>query len=707
MDISEAVNKSGITYDFSYIYHTIIKNSANYNPAANYLKESHISSIDLRQFGFPIQTLCNLGYNFKDLYDASYSILEIPNYDTYIDLSYTFVGYSLTDISNAGYSLTNFTKYVNQLPTILENNHIYVSDWKNIQFTVSQIYNFRYSLIDIRKSYTLLEIIDNSTNYTVVNLKNAGYSASDLSSVGFTASQLYKVYSLDKLMTSGYSISNLRISGYTASDFLKTNYFNKLGLYSKIVTLYVNGYMLTDLSKVGFNLRDVFNALYNTNKSKLSIFMNDLLSIYSADEFIYYGFTAFDLYTLYNISLDRIQKIKYSSTDIRTINSYKTYYGENTFPKPNIYSDISNVSLIDLCNNHYIPDQLIAKIMTNKTDISNTLAYVNHIYEKYQNTDISNILRINTAIVSYNNTELINNHYPYQYNYTTILPFGDTRDVSGTDAYFKSIKTYNRLFLTGSHSSFYFEYNTIYLYGYNFTFCDITKNTNNVQAYTAINIYTTGWLGFYSVKQNENNNIVFSLRYFPFDLQTISVKYTFWVNSEHNILEIIVNGTDIQGVNVQITIHIDNTGLITLCNGDGNAKIYIPGNIRYSEPDPTLITISNASIYYCVPMAYYYDNLTSTIKPTFYDFLRIDLRNQSQDPITGLYERKGIQTCGYLANELIKVYSLSQLSKCCTVYDLKNLGYSAETLYELNYSAFDIAVAYNIIMNISGIINYT
>jgi hypothetical protein len=187
----------------------------------------------------------------------------------------------------------------------------------------------------------------------------------------------------------------------------------------------------------------------------------------------------------------------------------------------------------------------------------------------------------------------------------------------------------------------------------------------------------------------------------------MTVKYIFFIKARRTILEIIVNGKDIQGHNIQITIHIDNLGLITLCNGDGETNIYRPGSIRYSNPSNLLREDSKIAISYSIPMRYYYD-ISNVIYPMFYDILRIDLRNQTYDNVTGLYANKGIQTFGYLASELITVYPLRQLASCFTVGDLKNLGYTAKTLYLLKvYNPFDIAVAYNIKLDILSILDYT
>jgi len=699
IDISGVVTSRNILYDSSYIYNKILTDNS-----ANFFKSKNISSLDLKEFGFTISQIISMGYTLTDLHDASYTIQEIPNYLTeYADIEYTYAGYTLTDISNAGFPL-QFTRFISQLPKILKDNKINVSDWKNINYTISQIRYYNYSLLEIRDNYTLSEIF-NSNIYSVLQLKNVGYTSSQLLSVGYTLDKLLYIYTLDDLILSGYGIQNLRNAGYTITDFLNTLFLNDKSVTDKIIYLYSGDYSLLEFYQSKFSLRDVFNILYKFKTDK-SLFMNQLLTIYPADDFIKYGFTAFDLYTLYDISLSIIQTINYPSTDIRSINSYKQYYINNVLPKPNKYSDISNISLLDLSNIGFTPDRLLSKIITTKTDISNNLAHINNIYSQYQNnTDLSNILQVNTSILPYNNDELISSTYPYEYNYSTMLPFGNTQDLSGTIINFESIYKYTLLFKDKSPTTF--DYDTIYLYGYRFSFLDISQNKSI--SYGAINIYATGWLTFYNIKPDIGNNvdIVFSLRYLPFDLQIITVKYAFLIKSTRQpILEIIVNGKDIQGHNIQITIHIDNLGLITICNGDGQSNIYRPSSIRYSNPSNTLSEASKMAISYTVPMSYYYDS-SNVIYPTFYDILRIDLRNQNYDNVTGLYVNKGIQTFGYLASELIRVYPLRQLATCFTVGDLKNLGYTAKTLYLLKiYNLFDIAVAYNIKIDILSILTY-
>jgi intracellular multiplication protein IcmE len=179
IDISGAVTSRNISYNYSYIYNKILTDNS-----ANLFKSKNISSLDLKEFGFTISQIITMGYTLTDLYDASYTIRQIPDYITrYADVNYTYAGYTLTDISNAGFVLSEFTRYSAELPQILMNNKINVSDWKNINYTISQIYLFNYPLSEIRNNYTLSEII-HSNCFNVSQLKTIGFNASDLLALG-------------------------------------------------------------------------------------------------------------------------------------------------------------------------------------------------------------------------------------------------------------------------------------------------------------------------------------------------------------------------------------------------------------------------------------------------------------------------------------------------------------------------------------------
>jgi hypothetical protein len=141
---------------------------------------------------------------------------------------------------------------------------------------------------------------------------------------------------------------------------------------------------------------------------------------------------------------------------------------------------------VDLCNNGFTPGQLNAKIITSQMDISNNLDYINKIYSNYHNTDLSNVLQINTAIIPYNSTELIETNKTYQYNYST-LQYLDS----------------NYIALFTGKSSLVVEDFTIDLAGHSFSFFDISNN--RTVNYTSLKIYTTGW----DLKPINNQNYCF------------------------------------------------------------------------------------------------------------------------------------------------------------------------------------------------------
>jgi hypothetical protein len=111
--------------------------------------------------------------------------------------------------------------------------------------------------------------------------------------------------------------------------------------------------------------------------------------------------------------------------------------------------------------------------------------------------------------------------------------------------------------------------------------------------------------------------------------------------------------------------------------------------------------------YYHPPMEYTYDISLNTVISKMYDVLTVDLRYGIQDPSSGIYLQKGVQQLGYLASELQGIYNQSELKSAgFKALNLKNIGYTAHQLYDLNYSPVDIVTAYNINFDISGILNY-
>jgi hypothetical protein len=293
-----------------------------------------------------------------------------------------------------------------------------------------------------------------------------------------------------------------------------------------------------------------------------------------------------------------------------------------------------------------------------------------------------------------------------------MLPFGNTSLLGiGSDPVFSNLNTYNSL----QYTEFTFLYpdqiipGSIYILDSSYGYIDVSNG--NFQLYNQINIYNNGWLTFCNVDYDNSSNplslvVLFGLRFFPFPIQSSTVVYSFWRTSNNNVLEIICNGTDIRGQLFQITIHIHDYGLITLCNGNGDTIQYNPGTLRYANPDPLLVEMTSKIDYYTFDMSYKFDLSTNSVLSHMYDIIRLDLRNSIQDPSSGIYITKGIKEVGYLAGQLNNIYSPQELSESYTSINLKNIGYTAKQLYDLSYSPFDIVTAYNINIDISGILNY-
>jgi hypothetical protein len=303
-----------------------------------------------------------------------------------------------------------------------------------------------------------------------------------------------------------------------------------------------------------------------------------------------------------------------------------------------------------------------------------------------------------------------------------MLPFGDIIDVSyggkfdisGQILNFSQYNNYSSLYydeLRSLFSNVTTRQGNIYLLNKNFGFIDVSNDV--FVKYNQITVSDAGWLTYYNYDILSNVlTPLLVLRFFPFPVNSISYKYTIINNTfGYTILEIIANGKDKNNIPFQITIHIYDFGLITLCNGDGNKNLYNPGNLKYSEADQDLLTIVTPDVKFYLPiqLEYTYDYSSNAIITNMYDILRFDLRNSEYDPNTGIYKTKGLKTAGYLVGELKQYYSLKELSEGYTASCLRNVGYTAKDLYDISgssYSIFNIVTSFNINIGIPDILNY-
>lgn len=684
-----------------------LSNLSNFSNAA--LKQSKIFASSLKSIGYTISQLLGLLYSLSDLYSANFTIQQIQQTtQIFSDLSYAYAGFTLLDISNAGFPLSKFSTYT-PLPTILIQNNITAASLKNIGYTIQQIENLKYGINDLLSAnFTISQIIQ-SNYYQLIDYSNASVSVSSLKSNGFSVLSLKNIYTLSQLQTV-YDISSLRVGGYSLNDLNNSQYG-----YT-IINYYIGGFVFEQLVNYGYSFLELYINLEEIYRlqNKISI-ISALIPLYPPNTLINYGFTASDLYINYNVSLSVLQKANYTTIEISTINDYIKYLSYKNNMSINAFLNSKNIQLVtinSLYDASFNPLQLAATIISTKQDISNLLYTVNSYYtnpydisstfDDYFNT----IILQNDAIQPFSSIELISSTIPFQYNYTNLLPFGNTTLLGiGSDPIFSKLNTYNNL----QYTQFTFLYpnqtipGSIYILDFPFGFTDVSNG--NFKYYNQVNVYANGWLTLCDFSYNQ----LLALRFFPFPIRTSKSIYSFWQNSAHNILEILFSGTDTNNIQFLITIHIYDYGLITLCNGNGSTILYNPGTLRYVNPDPLLYNLTNNNNnikYYFGYMTYTYDLSTNTVLSKMYDILRIDLRKSVQDPITGIYSMKGIKNIGYLAGELNGIYSPERLRKGYPLLSLKNIGYSAKQLYDLSYSVMDIVTAFNINIDIYEILNY-
>jgi len=699
-----------------------LSNLSNYDSSGAYLlKQNNITVNSLRNIGYTIPQILGLNYSLADLHDASYSIIQIQQYKVYSDLSYTAAGYSLTDISSAGFPLSHLLTYSTvppYFPTILKQNNIRATDFAKIGYdclSLAQIY--LYGINDLLNAGFSLSTINITNKFQIIDFSNAGITVQQLKTIGYTALQVSgniqsPIYSLSQLITAGYTVKNLKDASYSIVDLSNAN------PSYKILDYYLGGYSLQNLVNVGYtfavlytNLQNIYYLQYKKN------IIQDLIPLYSSSALINFGFTLSDLYIRYNIPLNILQTVGYSSIEVATLNSYIQYYNNM-----NKNTDISFVTIQNLHDASFNATQLIGKNITTRTDLYNVLANLNKYYTNSYNISgtidnfFNTVIKSNSAILPYDDFLLVNTTPPFQYNFNSFKPFGTTSLLGpGTDPNFDLLSYYQPL----NYTAFSFLYpgvnlpGTVYLLDKIFYYTDVSSGLKIT--YNQIQVYNNGWLTLGTYNYDNSNVAIPSytptlgIRFFQFPIQASTIVYAFWKTntSNHNIVEVIFNGTDINGQLFQITINIYDYGLITLCNGDGETNIYNPNTLRYSNPDPLLVQIGSKIKYYHPPMKYTYDLSSNIVISQMYDILSIDLRYGIQDPSSGIYLQKGVQQLGYLAGELQGVYSQSELKSAgFSALNLRNIGYTAHQLYDLSFSPFDIVTAYNINFDISGILNY-
>jgi hypothetical protein len=665
-EINETANSYTI---FDYIragYSLTNLSDAGYSPTefqeydVDDLKSNNVFAIDFKNIGYDANFIFNLGYSLSELRDAAFSISEIEESIHFRDLDYANANYSLSDILNSGFPLNNLGTYT-PLPDILKQNRIYAYQLRDVGYDI-------YSIIGLF-GYKASDLVE--AKYSLSEMKLAGISADDLQPLGFTSTSMKLVgftalelrnasYTLDEIIDAGYSPNNLRDAGYSLTE-IRDDF--------SILELYNGSYTLDEFIDANYSPFDLYNSLiipYGplSQDELVPILLEEYPPSVMGNPTILIDvpmITLSAVYGIFGIDLQFMQPSDFPPWDIKSINlNVNLYLGMPIYLGSPIPITTNNaVSVIDLLNAGFTAKQLAVTIMYSQTNIDYALSE----YRKYIPYPVFNPSEI---VFNDDNTQV-------QYNYSTILPF------EYSDPLFTLSNAYIPLISSSSSNL----KSSILLNGYTFGFYDVGSDT--FRPYDSVVVSTKGWLSFSS-----NLETVNVIRFFPYD-NTSSVKYLFWKNAQNiDILEIQMFG-HVNEDPFLITIHIHSDGLITLCNGYYDTDYFVPGNILYSNPDPDMVSLTNTSMYYCIPMKYYYEATTNTVTSDFYEIIRFDLRHRLKD-------------CGYLARELLLAYDLHDLKNLCNAADLRNIGYSYIDLKTNGFPMFDIVVAYNIDIGIYEIL---
>jgi len=694
--------------------------------------------IDLK-IVFNINEIISGGYDLFILKEIGYSVSQIKEYSNYTILDYKNIGYSMTDISNAGFlfsSLLNFTP----LPQILKDNSLNVIDFKNINYEIHEILKLKYSLHDLYDvSYTIQEIeMDISNNpfdisYGILDYKKTGYSITDISNAGFSIHSLKDFTPLPQI---------LKDNSFNVADFKNANYdisFIHYDLKYSLVDLRDASYTINEMKIFGFTVTDLSNAGFTATDLKNNGYsVSDLSGIYNVSNMIDASYSIVDLsrnatptdYAKYlnthqtktNIIVFFIDLLNfsYTITDLKLIpvdNSYNYFLFSKIYtiyqePSLKSYFDFSfnittafNDLLLDWNSPSIVQNSGIISAYVYYFDLGIHLEYIQkidftryeiillqYVGEKEQNqvsiSDFSNnhftvdkllkkTMYIQGTIYNEINDLFINTDHTFYYKYKS-SPFlwDGERSITSNNEY-----SYNYNEITTKKIN-----DVDYLELYDGGTIDLTNrysfydNSNNIlRTYNKIKISTKGWLSLI-----DDTNLLCTIRYLPYDTTDSTIKYSFYFNNNSR-LEINVTGrllfNDSSEQEYTLIIHIFFNGVITI-HMDANFSLI--NGLYFSSPDPLMDT---SRLFYSLPLRYFQSAMSN---PFPYSTLRFDFR---------------VDKNGFSVRELINAgYSIQNIFEASgNILDLRNLGYSANNMKNLGYSMYEIITAYN--TNILGLLS--
>ena len=641
-----------------------------YSPLPQILKDNNFYLIDFKNINYDTYKTLKLKYDFKDFYDLGYTVESIETYVGNIDISHSILdykkaGYSLSELSNSGFSINSLETYnVNTL----KYYNINAFDFKDFGYDINYIYNtLHYSVKDLKDaSFEIIEF--KQLGISVLDLSSVGYTAIELKNNYYTAPELNGIYTLSDLIDATYSIQDLSVL-YNSTDF--ANYLNQNQTKTSIILNFIkilnNRYTITDLSinpvdnsynyflfkeiytiyqepqliqylDFSFNTTNAFNELLN-GWNDCSIVQNSGIE------------AGYHYYFELGITLNNIQKINFSRYETIILN-YVIYNNDKSYNNK-LYEYITPRDFY--LNNFKLDKLLMNNLYSGLSSINKLFENINYSYYKkyYYTTPFF----INDSFTVY-----VNN-IPTRYNIANLYHI--------TDIQYTVTSTTNTII---NLSSIYNIYNNkIYSY-VNYNKIIISKN---------------GWFSLI------NNDITIStVRFFPYDC-TSTIKYGYYNN--FNNIEIIFSGTLLNNQQFEIIIHIYKEGLITFKNSNpidvnDNSLFYInTEKLFYSSPDPIMNT---NCLYYTFPIYYYFNEkkdsisriISNVVCSFFYDVLKIDL---SYPKYSGWI--------GFSAKQLLDAsYSIQNLvDASCTAIELRNLDISSNILKQYKYPISDIISAYN------------
>ena len=254
---------------------------------------------------FSIQALYYAGFAANILQQNNITATELNNiYDVN---SIVNAGYSLTDLIDAGFTVSNLKNNANFTPTILKT-HFTINQIFGAGFTVESMKTAQYTATDFHTAEIGLTN-DFTNNYTVDELLDGGYTVQNLHDVGVSFDAIWdSTHNADGALAT--DLATVSVSG-SRQKYPVSNFYGKsvsiailIGANYELNIIHDGGYTISNFDEYYQNNTETNTDKLRIEKFKLANFsVNDIITYYKTKptrpEYLSYkdaGFTAADFF---------------------------------------------------------------------------------------------------------------------------------------------------------------------------------------------------------------------------------------------------------------------------------------------------------------------------------------------------------------------------------------------------------------------------